>query len=373
MQRIRTALRRWLGAFALAFTLLFAGGARAGDAEPGPAGIIDDSTATVGQYYAILCNTCASTSDYINKAVTQYPRVRESMVYVYNLASAQIRTIALNWDPEANVQTGGYEVATDSRLVAYVSYAGDLYRRNGNSLSFTAVIRADGSVYLKLIGGGTVDLRASSARTTPRSVAQPSTGNGLLAQVTPGRNSPIDLRGYLFGPYFDRVYPNFPDSSYDLAFGDQPGSIDSFVYDYFTTLSQQGSGQVFDPDSLRFVDGSSRLTEQVAGTVTVFIPMKDGGYAKVRYDTATADVLLRQVVDPSGVVLPNGHGNALQFYGNRSWSLGSNAYWAVESFEDWAVRNGISVLVLNSTWTQGGNVTCRSRTVNEVTCTILPN
>ena len=372
MQRIRTALRRWLGASVFATALLFAGGARANTAEPEPTGVIDDATAAVGQYYAILCNTCASTSDYINKAVTQYPRVRESTVYVYNLASAQVRTIVLNWDPEAYVQTGGYEVPTDSRLVAYVSQASNLYRRNGNSLTFTAVIRADGSVYLKLIGGGTVDLRAGSPRTTPSDATTPSSVEGMMGQVAPGRDSPIDLRGYVFGPYFDNIYPNFPDSSYDLAFGDQPGSIDGFVYDYFTTLGQ-GAGQVFDPDSLRYVAGSSKLTEQVSGVVTLFVPMKDGGYAKVRYDTATADVMLRQVVDPSGVVLPNGYGNALQFYGNRSWNLGSNANWAVESFEDWAVRNGISVLVLNSGWTQGGNVTCKSRSVNEVTCTIQPN
>lgn len=372
MQHTRIALRRWLGASVFAAASLFATGAHADGIEPEPAGVIDDAMSTVGQYYAILCNTCASTTDYVNKAVTQYPRVRDSTVYVYNLASKQIRTIALNWDPELGAQTAGYEVPTDSRLTTYIAYAGDLYRRNGDSLSFSAVIRADGSVYLKLIGGGTVDLRASSARTTPSGATGPSTVHSVMADVIPGRNSPIDLRGYVFGPYFHNIYPNFPNTSYDLAFGDQPGSIDGFVYDYFTTLGQ-GPGQVFDPDSLRYVAGSSKLTEQVAGIVTLFVPMKDGGYAKVRYDTSSADVMLRQVVDPSGVVLPNGYGNVAQFYGNRTWNLGSNAYWAIQSFEDWAARNGISVVVLNSGWTQGGNVVCRSRTVNEVTCTILPN
>lgn len=373
MQRIRNAHHRIVGATVLAAAALFCGSARASDADAEPARVIDDSIATIGGYYAILCNTCASTSDYINKAVSQYPRVRESTAYVYNLASGQIRTIALNWDSEASLQTGGYETPTDSRLVTYMSYASDLYRRNGNSLSYTAVIRADGSVYLKLAGGGTIDLRASSARTNPSGEIKPTMSvTSVTTDVTPGRNSPIDLRGYVFGPYFDRVYPNFPASSYDLAFGDQPGSIDGFVHDYFTTLGQ-GPAQVFDPDSLRYIAGSSKLTEQVAGVITLFVPMKDGGYAKVRYDTTSADVLLRQVVDPSGIVLPNGYGNALQFYGNRSWNLGDNANWAIESFEDWAVRNGISVLVLNSGWTQGGKVTCMSRSVNEVTCTIQPN
>ena len=95
MQHIRIALRRWLGASVFAAASLFATGAHADGADPEPAGVIDDAMSTVGQYYAILCNTCASTTDYVNKAVTQYPRVRDSTVYVYNLASKQIRTIAI--------------------------------------------------------------------------------------------------------------------------------------------------------------------------------------------------------------------------------------------------------------------------------------
>jgi hypothetical protein len=370
MQCNRFAASRWLSASVLASTLLFTGAARADEIEP--SGVIDDAVSSVGQYYAILCNTCASTSDYINKAVTTYPRVRESHAYVYNLLSGQIHTIALNWDAEALVQTGGFEESTDSRLTTYMSYASNLYQRNSNSLSFSAVIRADGSVYLKFQNGATTELRAGSNRTWPSGVDQPTSINAVATDVTPGRGSPIDLRGYMFGPYFNQIYPNFPESSYDLAFGDQPGSIDGFVYDYFTTLGQD-PGQVFDPDSLRFVAGSSKLTEQVAGTISLFVPMKDGGYARVRYDTATGDVMLRQVVDPSGVVLPNGNGNALQFYGDRSWFLGANAGQAVHSFEEWAARNGISVLVLNSFWDYGGNVRCFSKSINEVTCTILPN
>lgn len=370
MLRNRLAASRWLCASALASTLLFTGAARADDAEPSM--IIDDAVASVGQYYAILCNTCASTSDYINKAVTTYPRVRESHAYVYNLVSGQIRTIALNWDAEASVQTGGFEESTDSRLTTYMSYASNLYQRNGNSLSFSAVVRADGSVYLKFPSGATTELRAGSSRTWPSGGEGSSSIEAVATDVTPGRGSPIDLRGYMFGPYFDNLYPNYPHTSYDLAFGDQAGSIDGFVYDYFTTLGQN-AGQVFDPDSLRFVSGSSKLTEQVAGTVTLFVPMRDGGYARVRYDTATGDVMLRQIVDPSGVVLPNGNGNPLLFYGDRTWYLGANAADAVRAFEAWATHHGISVLVLDANWAYGGNVRCMSKSVNEVTCTILPN
>lgn len=372
MPRIRLAASRWLGAVAVTTALLFTAAARADD-DVEKSSVVDDSVSTIGQYYAILCNTCSSTSDFINKAVTNYPRVRESNAYVYNLVSGQIRTIALNWDAEALVQTGGYEVPTDSRLVTYMSYASNLYQRNGNSLSFSAVIRADGSVYLKFPSGATTELRAGSNRTLPSGTSKPTSIRAVTTEVTPGRGSPIDLRGYIFGPYFNSYYPNFPETSYDLAFGDQPGSIDGFVYDYFSTLGQN-AGQVFDPDSLRYIAGSSKLTEQVAGTVTLFVPMKDGGYARVRYDTQTGDVMLRQVVDPSGIVLPNGYGNALQFYADRSWNLGgSNAAFAAETFEDWAARNGISVLVMDSYWDYGGTVKCVSRSVNEVTCTILPN
>ncbi|WP_257385220.1 hypothetical protein [Tahibacter caeni] len=380
MQCIRSALRRWLSASAFAVTLLFAGGARAESTDPGLpelAAPVDDSLSTVGQYYPILCNTCVSTSDYINKAVTQYPRVRQSVAFVYNLTNGQIRSIALDWNSELYFQAGGYEVPTAQRLIDYMRTVSDLYRRNGNSLSFTTIIRADGSVYLKFPSGATVELRAGSPRTIPSSMdptvnAMKSPEPVVNEQVTPGRGSPIDLRGYNFGPYFGNVYPNYPATSYDLAFSDQPGSIDAFVYDYFSTLGQT-PGFIFDPDSMANIDGASRLTQQVTGQVTVFVPMKDGGYAKVRYDTSSGDVMLRQVVDPSGIVLPTGYGNALQFYADRSWFLGSNAAVAVQSFEDWAARYGIDVLVLNAGWGSGGRVTCISRSVTEVTCTIQPN
>lgn len=371
MQCFRSTLRRWLSTSAFAMTLLFAGGVCAetpAPETPEPGAPIDDSLSAVGQYYPILCNTCASTSDYVNKAVTQYPRVRESVAFVYNLTNGQIRSIALDWNAELGFQAAGYEIPTEQRLIDYVRTVSDLYRRNGNSLSFSAVVRADGSVYLKFAPGGTVELRAGAPRTIPSAMEAPEP---VLNEVVPGRGSPIDLRGYRFGPYFNNIYPNFPATSYDLAFG-QPGSIDAFVYDYFSTLGQN-PGFVFDPASMAHVNGAYRLTEQLTGQVTLFVPMKDGGYAKVRYEMSSGDVTLRQVVDPSGVVLPNGNGNAQQFYATRNWFLGANAGNAVQSFEDWASRNGIDVLVLNAGWGSGGSVSCISKSVNEVTCTIQPN
>lgn len=369
MQRTRLALCRWLSASAFMAALVFSNSLRAEIEATAP---IDDSISSVGQYYAILCNTCSTSTDFINKAVTQYPRVRESAAHVYNLSSGQVRTIALNWDTETARQTGGYEVPVDTRLRTYVSAAGELYRRNGNSLSFTTVIRGDGSVYLKLLNGGTVELRAGSTRTNPSLVNTPSAANGVTGSVTPGRGTPIDLRGYTFSPYFHNVYPNYPRTSYDLAFGDQPGSIDSFVQDYFSTLGQGPFSGVFDPDAMSGVGGAVKVGEQVAGQVSVYLPMQDGGYARVRYDTVTGDVTLRQVVDPSGLILPNGYGNALQFFGNRSWNLGYNAPWAAEAFEDWAARNHINLENFTNALS-GYRVTCVSRSVSEVTCTIYPN
>ena len=373
MQHTRSALRHWLSISAFAAALTFSAALRADTTEDTPIAnaAIDDSISSVGQYYAILCNTCSTTNDYINKAVTQFPRVRDSAAYVYNLASGQIRTVALNWDMEQGIQTGGYEVPTDLRLRNYVTTAGDLYRRNNNSLAFTAVIRGDGSVYLKPAGGGTVELRPGSTRGTP-SGADP-VSSAMIPQVngaTPGRGSPIDLRGYSFSPYFSNMYPNFPATSYDLAFGDQPGSIDGFVHDYFSTLGNGPAAQIFDPDSMSGVAGAHKLTEQVTGIVTLFVPMKDGGYAKVRYDTSSGDVTLRQVVDPNGIVLPNGYGNALQFFADRSWNLGSNAAWTAGAFQDWASRNGIDIIMGGAGY---GRVSCVSRSINEVTCTIYPN
>jgi len=373
MQFIRSALCHWLSASVFAAALTFSAGLRAAANEDGVIEnvVIDDSVSTAGQYYAILCNTCSTAGDYINKAVTQYPRVRDSAAYVYNLASGQVRTIALNWDAEALIQTGGYEVPTDTRLRTYVSTAGDLYRRNGDSLAFTGVIRGDGSVYLKFPSGGTIELRYGSTRGTPRVVGPITTATDpQINGATPGRGSPIDLRGYSFSPYFHNMYPNFPATSYDLAFGDQPGSIDGFVHDYFSTLGNGPAAEIFDPDSMSGVAGAHKLTEQVSGVVTLFVPMKDGGYAKVRYDTSSADVTLRQVVDPSGIVLPNGYGNAMQFFADRSWNLGSNAAWTAGAFQDWATRNGIDIIMGGA---GSGRITCTSRSINEVTCTIYPN
>lgn len=373
MQRIRSALRHWLSVSAFTTALVFSAGLRADSTEDTVVinAAIDDSVSTTGYYYAILCNTCSTASDYINKAVTQYPRVRESAAYVYNLTTGQVRTIVLDWDPENGIQNGGYDVPTDTRLRNYVATAGDLYRRNNNSLSFTTVIRGDGSVYMKPAGGGTIELRYGSTRGIP-SAAGPI-GEAAIPQVngaTPGHGSPIDLRGYSFSPYFSSLYPNYPATSYDLAFGDQPGSIDGFVYDYFSTLGNGPAAQIFDPESMAGVAGAHRLTEQVTGLITVFIPMKDGGYARVRYNTSSGDVTLRQVVDPSGIILPNGNGNALQFFADRSWNLGSNAAWTASAFQDWAVRNGIDIIMGGA---GPGRISCVSRSVSDVTCTIYPN
>jgi hypothetical protein len=373
MQRIRSALRLWLSVSAFAAALTFSAGLRAGFTENAAIenAAVDDSVSTVNQYYAILCNTCSTTGDYINKAVTQYPRARDSTAYVYNLASGQIRSIALNWDPERGLQAGGYEVPTDSRLRTYVTTAGDIYRRNNNSLSFNIIIRGDGSVYLKPASGSIIELRYGSVRGTPSAVGPVTTAMvPTVDGAVPGRGSPIDLRGYSFSPYFSNLYPNFPATSYDLAFGDQPGSIDAFVHDYFSTLGNGPVAQIFDPESMSGVGGAHKLTEQVTGQVSLFVPMKDGGYARVRYDTASGDVTLKQVVDPSGVVLPNGYGNALQFYGNRTWNLGANAAWTASAFQDWAARNGIDIVMGGSGY---GRITCVSRSINEVTCTIYPN
>jgi hypothetical protein len=373
MQRIRSALRHWLSVSAFAAALTFSAGLRADFTENAviETAAIDDSVSTVGQYYAILCNTCSATGDYINKAVTQYPRARQSTAYVYNLAAGQIRSVALDWDPEQSMQAGGYEISTDTRLRNYVTTAGDLYRRNSNSLAFNIIIRGDGSVYLKPASGSTIELRYGSTRGTPSAVGPvPTEMAPQINGAIPGRGSPIDLRGYSFSPYFNNMYPNFPATSYDLAFGDQPGSIDAFVHDYFSTLGNGPAAQIFDPESMSGVGGAHKLTEQVTGQVTLFVPMKDGGYARVRYDTASGDVTLRQVVDPSGVVLPNGYGNALQFYGNRTWNLGSNAAWTASAFQDWAARNGIDIVMGGAGY---GRITCVSRSINEVTCTIYPN
>lgn len=390
MQSSRTPLSRRLSQLVLVAAVfpaaLALGSAALKASEERPAqGPIDDSLTAVGQTYAIMCNTCTTSTDFANKAVTTYPRDRSSVAYVYNLSTGIVRGIALEWDLETHSQIGGYEVGTHPGLDTYVRQAGDMYRRNNNSLGFKLIVRADGSVYWKPASGAVVELRAAGygprfagGKSDP---AELDDGSVLRGESVPGVNSPIDVRGYSFPSNFGDRYPNYPRTSYDLGFGN-PGTVNNFVRDQVRDLPNGGVSGVFNGTyqthtgaaaPLGLVQGGAQITKQVTSKVAVIIPMKDGGFAIVEYDVATALVTLKEVQDSQGYPLPAGNGNRIQFFASNpidfpNTSLGRQG---LAAWVEWAHRNGIPVTSMTGAGS-GGNVRCSSKGPNEIECTILP-
>lgn len=347
-------------------------------------GPVDDSVSAVGQTYAILCNTCSTSADFANKAITTYPRDRASVAFVYNLHTGTVRSIALEWDLESLSQIGGYELGTDPALDAYVRQAGDMYRRNNNSLSFKLIVRANGSVYWKPASGAIVELRPAGYggrflgdKTEPALLDV----NVRKGETMPGVNSPIDLTGYSFPSNFGDRYPNYPRTSYDLGFGN-PGNINTFVREQVGNLPNGGVSGVFNGTvqtttgaaaPLGLVQGGSQITKQIQSKVSVYVPMKDGGFAIVEYDVVTGLITLKEVTDSQGVGLPTGSGNAAQFFSSNQINFPNTTrgQQGLAAWEEWAHRNGIPVSAMAGVG-GGAIVRCTSKGPNEIECTILP-
>ena len=389
MQRTHSTLSRRLSHLVLVAAVfpgalaLGAASVKAAAETPLP-DLIDDSVTATGEDYAIMCNTCSTTSDFINKAKTTYPRVRDSRAFVYNLSRGEVRGIALEWDPETQSQIGGYEIETHAHLRTYVQQAGELYRRNNNSLGFKLIARGDGSVYWKTNAGATVELRLAGVGRTPTGRPPGSEAHGgssVNADTMPGVNSPIDTRGYVFSSNFRDVHPNFPATSYDLGFG-LPGSINNFVRDQVSTLPNGGVAGIFNGTvqssiggaaPLNLVQGGQQITKQIQSQVTVIVPMKDGGFAIVRYDPVTAEVILKEVQDSQGLQLPLGNGNPAAYFANRQFNFSGTprGEQGLNALQDWANRNGIPITDMSGAGS-GGSVRCSSRGPNEIECTIMP-
>lgn len=390
MQSSRYTLSRRLSHLVLVAAVfpavLALGSAAVRASEERPAqGPIDDSLAAVGQTYAIMCNTCNTATDFASKAVSTYPRDRDSRAYVYNLNTGIVRSIALEWDLETQSQLGGYEYGTDPGLDTYVRQAGDMYRRNNNSLNFKLIVRANGSIYWKPASGAVVELRpagygARFASDKSEPVA-PDSANVLKGEAVPGVNSPIDATGYVFPSNFGDRYPNYPQTSYDLGFGN-PGTVNTFVRDQVRGMPNGGVSGVFNGTyqthtgaaaPLGLVQGGAQITKQVTSKVAVIIPMKDGGFAIVEYDVATGLVTLKDVTDSQGYPLPAGNGNRVQFFANNPISFPNTprGQQGLAAWVEWAHRNGIPVTSMNGAGS-GGNVRCTSKGPNEIECTILP-
>lgn len=374
--------RRRLGLVACAALLTFA--ARPTAAQTHSVEAIDDLTNVSSEIYAIMCNTCSTFTDYSNKALTQYPRASDSIAYVYNLASGQVRGIALDWDIELRRQLGGHELDTDQRLRTFVQQAGSMYRQNSNSLSFKVMLRADGSVYWKPATGAIVELKQAGYRKNATTDGADSAGAtlpiGVKANTMPGVNSPIDLRGYQFPHDFFFRYPAFPRTSYDLGFAN-PGKINTFVRDQMNSLPNGGTSGIFNGTvqsnvggaaPMNLVSGGQQVTKQIQSQIAVFVPMKDGGFVRVKFDPIQSDITVVEIVDANGNVLPNGNSSPATYLpGHPLYFGGSHGATALNAFLEWAQRYGIPVTAGGAG--NSGIVRCMNPTANEVTCTIYPN
>jgi hypothetical protein len=378
MQHILSMLRRWFGRFTFPGALLASACACASSADIPPAAApIDDSLRSVGQNYAILCNVCASSGDFINKAVTLYPRARSSQAHVYNLQSGQVRSIVLDWDPETNRQLGGYETAVDPAIRDYVVQAGSAYRLNGNSLSFTLVVRGEGSVYFLPRQAAKVELKPAGLRPqAPLEAYAPKAGDdsALKSGPIPAPGSPVDLRGYSFPSNFNNIYPAYPDSTYDLAFGN-PARVNDFVRDQINALGGGGMTGFFGGlrAALANIAGGREMLQQTQAQITVVVPMRDGGWARVTYDRSTGDVKVVEVRDSQGNPMPPGNGSARSYLlsNEMRWASGMTGAGGYVYFMDWAHAHGITL----GTWASSDHgyvLRCVSPSNNEITCTLFP-
>lgn len=382
MQYTFAKLHRWLTHSAAAAMLVLSTGACAETQPPVEAASFDDLQLTAYQQYAIMCNTCTTLDQFKTKALTTYPRAMDSEAYVYNLSTGQIRAIKLDWDRELAAQTGGFELPVDPALTIYVQQVGSMYRQNGNSLAFKLILRADGSIYWKPNSGPIVELRGAGLRSAGVA-AGPWPEDAKTGPAMPGTGSPIDARGYGFPANFDTNYPNYPRSSYDLGFGNTPaGNIDDFVRDVVGGLPNGGVAGVFNgtvqtnanlSTPVPLIQGGSNVSKNVTSNISIFIAMKDGGYARVEYDVITGEVKLKEVKDSAGSALPLSTAPVSQSLSGRTFNFpatprGEQGFF---SFSDWAHRNGISLSGVSLVG-NGGSVKCSNNGSTQVICTIFP-
>ena len=329
---------------------------------------IDETLAISGEELSVQCDLCQSNGDFAAKALATYPRASHSMAYVFNLTSGEIRSVTLDYDQELRRQLGGQVDVVHPALQAYVRTAGEMYRRNNNSLAFDVVLRADGSVYWKPQNGAAVELADvgldTSGQAALRNAANPS-------GMPPGVGSPIDLRGFQFpADFLQNHYPGFPETSYDAAFGQ--GSISLFVRDQLSHLNSSPQSGVFNGTHqtsaspglsipLVSLSGGVVTSRTMTARVSVYVPMRDGGYMIVFYDLESHLTEIKDIHDSQGNRLPPGNGNAQSFLPNNPLFFfeGPRGQQGLEWLLDWAHRNGISMRP-GSTWAPGVATQCHS-------------
>lgn len=327
-------------------------------------------TAVVPGEAGLRCDTCATEQIMIQSAAARFPRVQNTTVYVVNLPAARVVAVRLNYlgpgEQDINV------VPVDPLITRWIQQASLVYLQNGRSLNLRLVARGDGSMYWVRANGTIEELKDPDSRLDG--------GGGLMPtaqhEVTdaPPNSAPIDLRGYQFNePGFSQNYPNFPRTSYDYSFA-VGSTVDGFVRDqtaaiqYGTatgvingTVSSTAGGGVTTP--VASATGGVTTTNTSTSTISVYVPMKDGGFALVLYDKKTGIVTLAQLYDGQGRALPTDHPspqtylpNSSPFNFNHESGNGPNAF---NNFRDWGLRNGIPIV--NATPWYSGTTSCTWR------------
>ena len=301
------------------------------------------------------CDTCTTSAAFIHAALAKYPLEYAARVYVINLQTGTVKAIYANWDDESRRQLGGYELPIDPLLQQYVSNVGQVYRQNGNSLDLKLVARADGSVYWVRANGTTEELKDADPQLTGGRGPM-TTMSGFAVNDALPNSAPIDMRGYQFPqPGFDNKYFAFPKSSYDLAFSSTT-NVNNFVRDqtagikYGTasgvingTVSASTSPAVTTP--IASIGGGVTITNDLTSVITVYVPMKDGGFARVEYDKKTGDVKVVEIQDGLGHTLPTNHPNAESWLSHNSIDFPGTDGSAYNAFRDWTLRNDIPIVV----------------------------
>ena len=354
-------MKHWI-AGAIAALLLANHAAAAQGAMPAaaPAGVtievaaVDDGhvveiAAVVQNEIGMRCDTCATAQSLINAAALRLPTARNTNVYAVNARTGMLVGIYLNYLGPGEQEVR--EIAVDPLVKQWVANVGQVCRDNGNSLNLKTVVRADGSMYWVKANGTREELKDADPRLD--SGFSPMDGREGLNDAPPN-SAPIDLRGFQFPPGFSRIYPAFPQTSYDMAFNVYY-NVNDFVrhqaanIEYGApngvingTISASGSGGIV---YLVNLIGGVEVTRVLTSSIRAYVPMIDGGYVLVAYDMETGVVTVLEIVDPQGLQLPTDKPLPSSYLRDHPLPFdgGSTGQGAFGSFRDWARRNNIPV------------------------------
>lgn len=318
------------------------------------------------------CDTCTTTAQMQQTVRTRFATTRNTNVYVINLEAGIIGGVYVNYVATGELTVRSFSV--DPVVQQWVSQVGSVYRDNGRSLALKLVVRADGSVYWVKANGTREDLKFADPSID--AISSPTAKSaGPIVTAAPPNSTPIDLRGFQFHePAFTLNYPAFPSSTYDFAFS-QSRNINDFVRGQTAGINQGVASGVINgtvsvstnagaTTPVASATGGTTVTRALTSTLTVYVPMKDGGYARVSYDKETGEVTLRELVDGQGNQMPINHPSLLSYLQIIDYRFNQDSgATAFDAFRDYMLSHGIPVLNVTATLvgcvgTPDGTVRC---------------